>query len=181
MAIKPLVKLISSGRYGMLACDLARANRLLNPNLSKLASLAISVLLTPKLLRGRNSKIFTHLMMDEQLVLFLLSRSLGFGTVVVEIGSFLGASATYLARGIRRRGTLYCVDTWNNDAMDEPQRDTYEEFARNVADLRHVIVPLKGKSEDIAREFNQRIDLLFIDGDHSYEACLADWCSWIHC
>ena len=45
-------------------------------------------------------------------------------------------------------------------------------------DFKQIIVPLRGDSNRMAKTFDDRIDLLFIDADHSYEGCLNDWLSW---
>ena len=119
--------------------------------------------------------------MDEKFVLYILARKLQRSSVAVEIGSFLGNSACFIALGLGRKGRLYCVDTWNNDAMDDPNlppRDTFADFMRNVRDFKQIIVPLRGDSHRMAETFGDRIDLLFIDADHSYEGCLNDWLSW---
>jgi predicted O-methyltransferase YrrM len=126
----------------------------------------------------RYHEIFTHLSSEEKLVLYLLAVKLNKLAVAVEIGSFLGASACFLALGLSRKGRLYCVDTWNNDAMDQAQRDTFDEFSENTQRFRDKIIPLRGTSRDIATKVNLKIDFLFIDGDHSYDACLNDWLSW---
>lgn len=124
--------------------------------------------------------IFTHLTKIERLLLYKLSLSLPHQSTVVEIGSYLGASALFFASGIKERGgKLYCIDTWYNEGMAEGQRDTFEEFLKNIEPMRHFIIPLRGQSVDIAKTFNERIDLLFIDGDHSYEGIKGDVESWL--
>jgi cephalosporin hydroxylase len=73
---------------------------------------------------------------------------------------------------------VYCIDTWGNETMPEGLRDTYEEFCRNTASYAHFIVPMRGRSTDVAatvKEHAEFVDLLFIDGDHSHDAVLADW------
>ena len=74
---------------------------------------------------------------------------------------------------------VYAVDTWTNLAMSEGPRDTYREFIRNTRALSTWIVPLRGMSTDVAAEFDQEIDILFIDGDHSYEVVRADLEAWL--
>jgi predicted O-methyltransferase YrrM len=169
------------GPFGLLAEDLRRAKRIIEPNTSKLELLRLSIFLTPILYKKNYEKIYTHMTLDERLVLFFLANSLGRKAVVTEIGSFLGASACYLASGLRGKGKVYCVDTWNNDAMDASPRDTYTEFINNIIGVAESVVPLRGLSQNVARAFDRRIDLLFIDGDHSYDACHADWHCWSTC
>jgi predicted O-methyltransferase YrrM len=91
-----------------------------------------------------------------------------------------GASATVLAAAAKTRGGhVFCVDTWRNDAMSEGGRDTYGEFLQNTKPYSNWITPLRGQSSEIAASFTQPTDLLFIDGDHSYDGVMADLHCWL--
>jgi predicted O-methyltransferase YrrM len=123
----------------------------------------------------------SHLTIRERLELARLAQAPGLRNIV-EIGSYLGASAAAFGAGLARSANadakIYCVDTWNNDSMSEGQRDTMALFLRNTATYRHTIVTVRGWSTEVFDTIAAgagRIDLLFIDGDHSYEGCLADW------
>jgi predicted O-methyltransferase YrrM len=120
----------------------------------------------------------THMTKRERLQLYRLSRS---ARRVLEIGSYLGASASCFAAAMSASGTdgkVLCVDTWGNETMPEGLRDTYAEFCRNTAVYARFIVPVRGLSAAVADQVKaetESVDLLFIDGDHSYESVLADW------
>jgi predicted O-methyltransferase YrrM len=109
--------------------------------------------------------------------LYKLARSCRPGAVALEIGSYLGASSCYLAAGLRRRsGRLYCVDTWANETMPDGPQDTYADFLRNTAPFSDVITPVRKRSDMLEPEdVSVPVDLLFIDGDHSYAAVSADF------
>lgn len=97
--------------------------------------------------------------------------------VMVEVGSYHGASSVLLAEAIRRSprgGRLYCVDTWRNDAMSSGIQDTWGIFQRTTEPWGNVIVAVRGDSKTVELPFSEPIDLAFIDGDHTYEGCLAD-------
>lgn len=131
---------------------------------------------------GRELSIQTHLTLREKILLMQLAHKRR-GRNHVEIGSYLGASACFISRGLRlvssnREARLYCVDTWMNDAMTEGQRDTYEEFSENTRPYGGMIIPLRARSEEAAAGLLAKVDFLFVDGDHSYEGVSSDIRSW---
>ncbi len=129
---------------------------------------------------GYSFDILTHLTFSEKILLYRLARSLRKDSVIVEVGSYLGASSVFLAIGAKGTGgVVYCVDTWANDAMSEGSRDTYQEFLSNTKRVADYIRPLRGRSLEMAAQFGESIDLLFVDGDHSYEAASDDLRAWL--
>jgi predicted O-methyltransferase YrrM len=125
-------------------------------------------------------KIPTHMTADEKIQLYRLVQE-DRPRVIVEIGSYLGASSCFLARSAQTHvsdWTLFCVDTWNNDAMPDGNRDTFDEFRLNTKRYAQHVQPIRQKSEAAAKGFNRKIDLLFIDGDHDYEGVSNDWECW---
>jgi predicted O-methyltransferase YrrM len=124
-------------------------------------------------------KIFSHLTSEEKRMLHLLA--LDKTGIFVEIGSYLGASSCFIALAQVHKNPfpkLYCVDTWTNDAMSEGARDTFDLFLKNTKDFKGIIHPIRGKSTIVAEHFRERIDFLFVDGDHSYEGVKADIHAW---
>lgn len=124
--------------------------------------------------------LFTHLTNEEKIILHeMVFNCDSTQPIAVEIGSYLGASSCFIANGIKKkRGILYCVDTWENQTMPDGERDTFDEFLTNTKKYQHLIVSLRGWSNVVIKDLKQRekqIDFLFIDGDHSYESCKNDW------
>ena len=122
------------------------------------------------------SQIPTHMTMDEREFLLRCGpHGCPAGSVIAEVGSCLGASACFLASGGSSRiSKLYCIDTWENDAMSEGKRSTFDAFNQNTSEFKDVIVPLKGRGSDMAIVLNEEIDLFFVDGDHSYDSVTSD-------
>ena len=122
-----------------------------------------------------------YLTEEEGLCLHWLAGQVPPGGVALEVGSFKGKSSSYIASGLRAPGTrLACVDVWENRAMPyDPPEDVLPEFLRNVAPYRDRIEVHRGLSADVAARWPALLDLLFIDGDHSYEGCLADINAWL--
>lgn len=142
-----------------------------------LAANVLAALLCPKA-----KSIFTHLTSEEKCMLYWLARRAPPGrTIAVEVGSYLGASSLFIASALKARSKgslIYCVDTWLNDAMSEGSMDTYAAFKANTSGHADVIRPLRGNSPDMAKGFDEPIDFLFIDGDHSYDGVKADVDAW---
>ncbi len=104
---------------------------------------------------------------------------------VVEVGSFLGLSAVWLAQRVEH---VYCVDTWFEGATFESEnnlvgtlrrwdlpRDFFPLFRDNImrSGVWHKVTPIKGHSHFAIGEV-PFVDLVYLDGDHSYEGCKRD-------
>lgn len=125
----------------------------------------------------KSFSIASHLTNHERVQLMLLSKN---AKHIAEIGSYVGASACCFGAAVKPVGTgkIVCIDTWNNDAMTEGKQDTWKEFQSNTRDYKGYIVPIRGFSTDVindVREVSPSLDILFIDGDHSYDGVKADW------
>jgi predicted O-methyltransferase YrrM len=116
---------------------------------------------------------------DSAFLLYGLVRSAK-PKVVVEIGSARGRSTCFIGTALKENGygKLYAVDphmqtAWNDDGSI----DTYEVLKTNVNQLglTHVVEMLRNTSDEVAKSWNESIDILFIDGDHSYEGAKRDW------
>lgn len=126
-------------------------------------------------------------------LLLRLASTVPAGQVIVELGSFKGKSACYLARGSKAGASVpvYCVDVWEASdqefarhferaAMfaDETIRETWE---RQIASARvkSIVHPIKGHTGDTAVGWTRPVGLLFVDADHAYEACRRDTLAWV--
>lgn len=124
--------------------------------------------------------IKTHLTSQEKRELYSLSHRFHKKCVAVEIGSYIGSSSCFITAGfIDKESVLYCVDTWNNDAMTEGNIDTFSDFKKNTVEFQDYIKMIKGLSYNVVTEVESltggEVDFLFIDGDHSYNGVKKDW------
>lgn len=106
--------------------------------------------------------------------------------VIVELGTFLGASAIGMARVARSwQGTVYCVDTWaGNPSTKRYLRSPLRLFqcAANliIADVAPSIRLIPAKTVDAAKHWHgPAIDCLYVDADHSIEGVMADLSGWV--
>lgn len=100
---------------------------------------------------------------------------------IVEIGSWKGRSTTWLASGARLAGhRVYAIDP-HRRSREYPAAETLDEFLGNVArnGLADIVEPLVMTSEAAAAHIEGPVELLFIDGDHSYEAVRRDAELWL--
>ncbi|HEY4377355.1 MAG TPA: class I SAM-dependent methyltransferase, partial [Acidimicrobiales bacterium] len=119
----------------------------------------------------------------------LALEGLGDAPTVVEIGSYLGRSAVFLARSLQlagRAGHVHAIDPHTGDrqhlehlGLEElPTWDLFRYFVSSI-DQEGTIVPQRAASLDVAASWDQPIDLLYIDGWHSYDAVVADGRAWL--
>jgi len=127
--------------------------------------------------------------------LFNLAAELPQGGNYLEVGSWMGLSSIIFSNGLLANLNLdakvYCVDTWEGSAehqTDETVRSgmLYQTFLSNVskASMDRFIRPVKGKSEQVAEKWpGPFMDIIFIDGDHTFEGCYNDvkaWLPWLN-
>ncbi|MBP7552159.1 MAG: class I SAM-dependent methyltransferase [Spirochaetes bacterium] len=152
--------------------------RLIERIANKINYNTVKLLLKRKYFNNIN-RIPTHLAIQEKYLLYKLSSKTA--GIFVEIGSYIGASSCFISEGIlssKKESKLYCIDTWENQAMTEGLKDTYKEFNENTKKYSSIIIPIKDYSYNAIIFFienNIKIDFLFIDGNHSYEGVKKDW------
>lgn len=112
------------------------------------------------------------------------------GSKFVEVGSWKGRSASFMAVEIHNSGKQIkfdCVDTWKgSDNEDYHQNDPdvkndmlYETFLKNVNPVRHVINPVRKTSVEASALYEDNsLDFVFIDACHTYECVKEDIEHW---
>lgn len=129
--------------------------------------------------------------------LFQLASDLPASAQVIEVGSWMGASTCFIAGGLKGdRAKIFAVDnfqglsTCGEDAAWYHRHfrklganSTLEIFRENFASLGFTprSEPVVSDSLAAAQTLEAKrgqIDFIFIDGDHSYDACKADIAAW---
>ena len=100
--------------------------------------------------------------------------------VCVEIGSARGTSACHIGMALKENGygTLYAIDPHEpTDWNDNNAVNSFKTFADNISavGVREQVSIIRSYSDAAARDWSLPIDLLFIDGDHSYKGVKRDW------
>ena len=112
--------------------------------------------------------------------------------MIIEIGSWKGASAIHMATMCKKHGIqplIFCVDFWQDPILHTaesmiPQRwdagfSAYHQFLRNVLAAGHddCIIPIRTWSPHgapLLRSWDIRADLIYIDGGHTEADCACD-------
>lgn len=107
----------------------------------------------------------------------------------LEIGSYKGRSGYLIATGMKNSHNLHiltCIDIFYESDPHHPRykESLLEDFSSNLKDFLQSgrIRYIKGNSTDpaIIRQMRKSVELIFIDGDHSYEACRSDILNYWH-
>lgn len=100
---------------------------------------------------------------------------------VLEIGSFLGSSAAFIAAHPSIEWVI-CVDPFEDHTdwskmlaergVPNPYFEPFREALQELG-LWYKIISIHGQSQKVAWAM-PKVDLVYVDGDHSYESCKAD-------
>jgi len=105
----------------------------------------------------------------------------------------MGRSTCYLALGSKQAGRekVTAIDTFQGSPEHQPGADAESKVLKEEgttlnrfrANLQHIgltddVNVLCATSEEAVKNWDRPIRFLFIDADHSYEACLKDYSLW---
>lgn len=108
---------------------------------------------------------------------------------IVEVGVLSGSTTVRLLKATR--GHVWAVDHWQGVPGDPLQKDIYRDLEKSEARFRERVKPseIAGRltimkmdslraAALLGAQHGRAFDLVFLDGDHSYEAVKADIIAW---
>ena len=133
---------------------------------------------------------------EEGLFLYELTKKYCLKNFAVEVGSYCGKSACYIGQACKENKT-YLMTIDHHRGSEEQQYgeeyfdpdeynydkeivDTLPTLLKNIQKFRFdkVILPVVNSSELASKEIENNIDLVFIDGSHTFESARKDYVSW---
>ena len=133
---------------------------------------------------------------EEGLFLYKLTKKYCLKNFAVEVGSYCGKSACYIGQACKENKT-YLMTIDHHRGSEEQQYgeeyfdpdeynydkeivDTLPTLLKNIQKFRfeEVILPVVNSSELASKEIENNIDLVFIDGSHTFESARKDYVSW---
>ncbi|MDQ1745871.1 MAG: 1-O-methyltransferase [Frankiaceae bacterium] len=115
---------------------------------------------------------------------------------ILEVGTYCGKSAVWLGAAARQQQSyVFTVDhhrgseenqpgwEWHDPELVDPdtgRMDTLPFFRRTVAaaGLEETVIAIVGRSATVASLWSTPLALLFVDGGHAVEHCIADYDGW---
>ena len=133
---------------------------------------------------------------EEGLFLYELTKKYCLKNFAVEVGSYCGKSACYIGQACKENKT-YLMTIDHHRGSEEQQYgeeyfdpdeynydkeivDTLPTLLKNIQKFRfeEVILPVVNSSELASKEIENNIDIVFIDGSHTFESARKDYVSW---
>lgn len=118
-------------------------------------------------------------------LLYNLAKNCTGEGVIVEIGSWKGKSTIWLGKGSKlgNKVKIYAIDPHIGSSEHKERYGrvwTFEEFKKNIknAKVDDIIIPIVKTSEEAAKNFDEPVELIFIDGAHEYELVKLDFELW---
>lgn len=118
-------------------------------------------------------------------LLFELAKGCEGRGAIVEVGSWKGKSTLWLAKGSMSGNRVKVLAIDPHTGSEEHHKAfgkvwTFDAFNETIASagLQSVVFPLVKTSRDAAVDFEEPVELIFIDGAHDYESVKADFELW---
>jgi predicted O-methyltransferase YrrM len=128
----------------------------------------------------RNALSIDGWMTEEQLE-WLYTIAQGMNSII-EVGSWMGRSTYALCAGCK--GTVYAIDDFMGssrvlNSLIKRGADPYQSFIANTKGFTNLkLIKMRSVEASLCQDIPQKVDMIFIDGDHSFDAVLTDLETW---
>lgn len=130
--------------------------------------------------------------LEETEIPLLKQYSLSAPKTIVEIGAAYGASALLFLSHKKPTSKLYSIDIFTQEPdtkppLGAPKPASFEQCKNNVNEALKILnlesrtkdwQLINNSSHNVAKNWRKKIDILFIDGDHSYKGVKQDFDDW---
>lgn len=86
----------------------------------------------------------------------------------MEIGSYEGRSSIFIGTNLPN-AKITCVDIWRNKELED-------RFDANLKEANINVRKLKGASYTVLKTINEKFDIIYIDGGHTFQEAMTDLC-----
>ena len=118
-------------------------------------------------------QVFATWHYDHPRILYALMRSLK-PTVAVEVGTYRGYAAAYMARACIENGVghVHCIDDFSEGMQQRYDEAHWDENLR-LCGVRDHVTLLRGRSDEVT--WPDKVDFAYLDGWHGYITVVHDF------
>jgi predicted O-methyltransferase YrrM len=104
----------------------------------------------------------------------------------LEIGTYCGASACFIGKN-NKVENIYCIDPLNLSPLrfggsTSQEKILYNNLNKmNIVQKTKVFKNLSSDKNPVDYFKNRKVDILYIDGDHSFDGVVSDWENYMNC